>query len=109
MGSPLFDWIILREHFQLLLILAAVLWVLGIWIYCAAKGRAGSSRKMDWSAGLLLSAVGPLFLGLWFFYNAVMDYFGLDSVLALILNLIVFLLVGLAVGGLFRAKYFSTK
>ena len=109
MGSPLFDWIIHREHFQLLLVLSAVLWVLGSWIFWAVKGRAGSSGKMDWSAGILLSAVGPLFLGLWFFYNVVMDYFGLDSVLALILNLIAFLLVGLTVGWLFRAKYFSTK
>ena len=47
---------------------------------------------------------GPLIVALWFMFNAVEDFFGLDSVLALTLNLVLFCLVGLGVSWLLRSR-----
>jgi len=64
-----------------------------------------------WRRRLLHSAVfwtavgaGPLIVALWFVFNAVEDFFGLDSVLALTLNLVLFCLVGLGVSWLLRSR-----
>ena len=39
MGNPIFDWLIQREHFQSILIVAALLWVVGVAV-AARFGRA---------------------------------------------------------------------
>jgi len=52
-------------------------------------------------AALLLSAVvllGPM----WWVYNRIEDHFGLDSVAALLINVVLFCLLGAAVGLAFR-------
>ncbi|MFC1601775.1 hypothetical protein ACFL34_05445 [Candidatus Sumerlaeota bacterium] len=106
MGNPLLDWVVQREHFQALLIVAALVWVVAVvaWLRRPAKveGNAGheASGPAARSSHILLAGLGPLVVGLWFVYNALMDRFGLDSVLALGLNLAIFLAVGLLAGWL---------
>lgn len=70
------------------LVLATVLMILG---------RLRKSEGMVRTA--LLVAAGMLLYPLWMVYNQIEDHFGLDSVTALVLNLALFSVVGIA-GGL---------
>lgn len=51
-----------------------------------------------WVAGFS----GPLLVTLWYLYNGIEDRFGLDSVFALCLNLLIFCIVGLSLGMVVR-------
>ena len=53
---------------------------------------------------VLGAAAGPLNLFLWLIYNAIENFYGLDSVRALVINLILFLILGI-VGGLVIRRY----
>ncbi len=53
---------------------------------------------------VLGAAAGPLNLLLWSVYNAIENTYGLDSVRALVINLILFLILGI-VGGLVIRRY----
>lgn len=70
------------------LVLATVLMILG---------RLRKSERMVRTA--LVVAAGMLLYPLWMVYNQIEDHFGLDSVTALVLNLALFSVVGIA-GGL---------
>lgn len=54
------------------------------------------------SAGLLIGFTGTLISVMWYVYNLIMDHFGLDSVAGLLLNLLLFVLVGMVAGLIFR-------
>ena len=103
MGSPIFDWLIQREHVQLLLAVFAAVWVVGVYLLYGRSQNQSKKPARQKNFWLLLGALGPLALALWFVYNAIMDAFGLDSVRALIINLAIFLVVGVCVGMLFRS------
>ncbi len=49
-------------------------------------------------SGLLWGAVGPATWGLWLLYNGVIGVYGLDSVKGLLINLALFVGIGLLVG-----------
>ena len=100
MGNSIFDWLIERGHVQGILIVAAALWVVGVFVY--GRVRRGRGQPAAQPFLLLLGCLGPLALGLWFVYNTVMDRLGLDSLLGLGVNLVLFLATGLLVGLLFR-------
>jgi hypothetical protein len=48
--------------------------------------------------GAAVALLGPAVWALWRAYNAVEDAFGLDSAAALVLNLVVFVICGFAIG-----------
>ncbi len=50
----------------------------------------------------ILSALGPLLAVLWMLFNAIENFLGLDSALALGLNLTVFSLIGIGLGAAVR-------
>lgn len=58
--------------------------------------------RQDWVRTALICAVGILAWPLWMIYNGIEDHFGLDSVAALLLNLALFVAVG--VGGGFALR-----
>lgn len=60
----------------------------------AVRKRAGSDALL----GLLCGLSGPLIWALWRVYNGVTGKFGLDSVKGLLINLTLFVAVGLAIG-----------
>jgi hypothetical protein len=63
-------------------------------------GMLGKSKgSVTLRQGALLSAVAVLLYPLWVVYNAIEDHFGLDSVAALLINLALFVVLGVA-GGL---------
>jgi hypothetical protein len=62
------------------------------WGHRAGQRRAGLLR------GLAVGLSGLVALGLWTVYNAVENRYGLDSVRALLINLAIFVVVGLAGG-----------
>jgi membrane protein implicated in regulation of membrane protease activity len=108
MGNPIFDWLIQREHVQLLLAVFALLWIVVVYLVYRRRlclsGRLGQGEKPapQKNFWLLIGALGPLALALWFICNAIMDALGLDSVLGLVLNLALFLIIGLCFGFLLR-------
>lgn len=52
--------------------------------------------------GFLFGFTGTLISVMWYIYNIIMDHFGLDSVAGLLLNLLLFVLVGMITGLAFR-------
>ena len=60
----------------------------------AARRRLGSGLLV----GLMVGAVGPLAWGMWRVYNAVIGRYGLDSVRGLLINLMLFVVMGAVVG-----------
>ena len=61
-------------------------------------GRRNGTPKAGMVRGLSVGLLGPAALGLWVIYNALEDHFGLDSVAALLINLVIFLAVGVLAG-----------
>ena len=57
-----------------------------------ARGRAGLIR------GALLAGCAALLFPLWLVYNRIEDALGLDSVAALLINLTLFIVVGIGAG-----------
>ncbi|MBN1867377.1 hypothetical protein JW916_08795 [Candidatus Sumerlaeota bacterium] len=47
---------------------------------------------------LFLTVLGPFIVGMWFVFNAVVGWLGLDSVAALLVNLAIFIVAGVALG-----------
>jgi len=51
---------------------------------------------------ILIGLIGPVNLILWSVYNTIENHFGLDSIVALIINFAIFVCIGLAAGLLLR-------
>ena len=78
-------------------LLAIVLPVLGI-VIGAVVGAIRKRLVPSLLVGLLLGLIGPAGWGLWHVYNGIMGRYGLDSVKGLLLNLALFVVIGLAIG-----------
>ncbi len=52
--------------------------------------------------GACIGSVGPFLLVMWLIYNGVIDHFGLDSVRGLMINLVIFAVIGAVIGIFFR-------
>jgi len=90
---------------RVIVLLAIALPVLGL----AAGALVGTLRHRLWAGlalGLLCGLAGPAVWAMWRAYNGVIGEYGLDSVRGLLVNLALFvgvgLVVGLAVGMLWR-------
>ncbi len=59
---------------------------------------AGKDRRRGARTGFLIGLVGPLNWLLWRVYNALTDRIGLDRVSNVVINLILFVAVGAAIG-----------
>jgi hypothetical protein len=68
-------------------------------------GRRSGAARVGIVRGLAAGLLGPAALGLWFVYNALEDHFGLDSVAALLINLVLFLAAGALAGVLVRRAW----
>jgi len=95
--------LISEQQAHLIVIALSLLVTLGSIAWAAwASRRKGADPRLVWFYGWTLSACGPLLFILWTVYNAIENHYGLDSVKALLINLFLFLAVGLAVGLVFR-------
>jgi len=77
--------------------LALVLPPIGL-IVGALVGAVGRRPGRGLLVGLLCGLAGPAVFGLWQMYNAVMGVYGLDSVRGLLVNLALFVAVGVVAG-----------
>lgn len=82
---------------RLFLILAVALPLLGL-----AGGALLGVRRKDLrrgiAQGLLLGILGPVNFALWLVYNSITDRLGLDTVKNLLVNLALFVTLGIATG-----------
>ncbi|MBN1515746.1 hypothetical protein JXA32_04165 [Candidatus Sumerlaeota bacterium] len=99
MNESIFDRLIQRGNFQWLVLAAGALWLTACVAW--AQWRASDDQRRF---VLTLSAAGPLFIALWFIYNAIMDHFGLSSVAGMALNLALMIPAGLTMGYLLRGR-----
>jgi hypothetical protein len=68
----------------------------------ALLALAGKRRSTASARGVLIGGVLTLLYPLWLVYNGIEDRFGLDSVAALVINLVLFAVLGIGGGLLFR-------
>jgi hypothetical protein len=71
----------------------------------AAWGAARSQARVGAIQGFIAGLLGPLIWVLWKLYNAIEDHYGLDSVKGLLINLALFICVGLIAGLLGRRVF----
>ena len=97
------NWILVPSHVEILLgILAGLTPVCALVAGGAARPKvveAMPNLRVFWA----LAASGPLIWVLWAAYNAIMDALGLDSILAMGINAVLFLIVATAIGLWIRA------
>src|SRR5262245_13996433 len=79
------------------MILAVVGPVVGLLLGAVAGARKGASKRGA-IAGLIVGLLGTLNWILWRLYNALTDANGLDTVKNVLINLVVFIGIGAAVG-----------
>lgn len=95
--------LISEQQAHLIVIALSILVTLGSLVWAAwASRKKNSDARLVWTLGVSMAALGPLLFILWTVYNAIENHYGLDSVKALLINLVLFLVVGLAVGLVFR-------
>jgi hypothetical protein len=82
---------------RVLFLLALSLPIAGLVIGGVVGLRRGRARR-GLGIGLLIGHTGPLTFVLWKVYNAIMGRYGLDSVKGLLINLALFVAVGLVLG-----------
>src|SRR5262245_50332952 len=70
-----------------------------------AWGAARGQPRVGAVRGLIAGLLGPLVWVLWKIYNAIEDHYGLDSVKALLINLALFILIGLIAGFLWSRRF----
>jgi|ERR1700722_14680904 hypothetical protein len=106
--------IITEEQAQQFVLLFSALFTLG----CLGfgfywKSRISKAKRRFFGVQVFLIAlVGPLITGLWFVFNAIEDHYGLDSVKALLINLGIFVAMGLLISYLFSTlpvRFSKTK
>lgn len=82
---------------RLFLILAVLLPLLGT-LGGALWGAKASTKERGLRMGFVIGLLGPLNFLLWKTYNAITDHTGLDTVRNVVLNLVLFILVGVGLG-----------
>ncbi len=97
--------LILNERFILyLFIILALLTPAGVGVYfLLMRGKNLSPVMRLWLIAVAIA--GPLNLILWIVYNAIENVFGLDSVVALLINLALFLAVAVIAGIILSRLY----
>src|SRR5690242_21682 len=78
-------------------LLAVALPILGVAVGAGLGARRGEVRRGALQ-GLLIGVLGPVNLVLWFVYNRITDRLGLDTVKNLLVNLALFVTLGIVTG-----------
>ena len=86
-------------------LLAVMLPVLGVGLGAALQ--FGARRRGALATGILVGLLGPANWLLWRVYNGIENYYGLDSVKAMLLNLALFAALGASVGSDQEAQPFQ--
>lgn len=86
---------------RLFLLLAVVIPLLGAALGAWQGGKQGR-QKQGMMRGFVVGLLGPLNLLLWKVYNLLTDRMGLDTVKNLVVNLVLFVVIGLAAGWLWN-------
>jgi chromate transport protein ChrA len=96
------DLILNESNINRLIATAAIILPLGcIAFYIILRRRlAGQPTAKVWIAGI--GIFGPLVWVLWHVYNAIENAYGLDSVRGLVINLLLFIVVGIVFGLILR-------
>jgi hypothetical protein len=95
------QFLLTPNHVAILLWIFAALTplaALGGWRLCKKRWRHYCKERWFKVAG----AFGPLALALWYVFNGIEDRFGLDSVPALGLNLLIFCGIGIGISAYLR-------
>src|SRR2546423_11518595 len=96
--------ITLEQANRLFLILAITTPIAGILIGTAIGAKKASPARFALN-GFLAGLSGPGILLLWKVYNAITDRLGLDTVKNLLVNLVLFVALGI-IGGLIAGRYY---
>src|SRR5262245_33235025 len=72
-------------------------------------GRRSGAPRAGLQRGLAAGLLGPAALLLWAVYNLFEDRYGLDSVKALVINLVIFVLFGALAGALLAWTWHRTE
>jgi hypothetical protein len=97
MGAEMREMVDAEQVGRLFAALALALPPLGLlfgWWYGSRLG----SRRRGAIYGLLAGLIGPLNWCMWRLYNAITDSVGLDTVRNLVINLVLFVVVGTVIG-----------
>lgn len=86
---------------KLFLLLALLLPLFGAGAGAVWGARAGAKER-GLRLGFVIGLLGPLNLLLWKVYNTITDHTGLDTVRNVVINFVLFILVGVLMGAIFR-------
>jgi len=107
MGTDMKELVTVEQAERAIAIIAVALPIVGI----LAGALAGALRRRlaaGLAIGVLCGAAGPAVWALWRMYNGIVGRYGLDSVRGLLVNLALFiaigLLLGLAIGLIWRRQ-----
>src|SRR5437867_11611556 len=91
--------LITAQQFGTAVAILALLALLGAIVFAVLGWKRPSTAMFR---GALVSLAGVAVYPLWLVYNSIEDHFGLDSVAALLLNLALFAVLGVAAGLIYR-------
>ncbi|MEP6755754.1 MAG: hypothetical protein ABJA67_09655 [Chthonomonadales bacterium] len=97
MGDDLREIVTMGQMNGLLLSLAILSPVVGV-IYFMVYGKKSSDASETKQTAIVIGVIGPFALVMWKVYNAITARLGLDSVKNLVVNLVLFVAIGIAAG-----------
>lgn len=96
----LYDEHFISMLFTVLIAAAPVAAAIGFLIHRrAATGGCGRGGRVLWA---VLALAGPANYGLWHLYNAIENHWGLDKVKPLLINVAIFIALGIVIGLILR-------
>ncbi len=99
MPDDLKELITVEQFTRLLVMLAVASPLVGLAIGAAMSGKGGGASQGA-KRGLAFGLIAPAILVLWFLYNAITAKLGLDRVVNVLANLVLFVVIGLVTGWL---------
>ena len=97
--SWLYDEQFVSRLFVALIVATPGLAVIGAFIHRAVAHGLSRCAVVGW---VVVALAGPANYGLWQMYNGIEDYWGLDRVEPLLINLAIFIVLGIGVGIVLR-------
>lgn len=85
-----------QQAHQFVILLSVLVTLAGMaWAVWRSREKGRKDPHLIWPRGTFFVLLGPLVFALWTVYNAIENHYGLDSVKALLINLVLFVAVGL--------------
>jgi hypothetical protein len=97
MPDDLRELITVEQFTRLLVMLAIAGPLAGLAIGAVLSGKGGGASQGA-KRGLAFGLIAPAVLALWFVYNAITAKLGLDRIVNVLANLVLFMVIGLVVG-----------